>query len=91
MVVWTGKWEDYLKKSSTPRLYILVEDLSTLPCSITLPIPLMEEVFEAVLEYKGLPFQCSNCLALDHMEDKCRSKNGKRSKPSTKLRVQTYS
>jgi hypothetical protein len=44
-VVWTGKREDYLKKSSTPKLCILVEDLSTFPYSITLSIPFTEEVF----------------------------------------------
>jgi hypothetical protein len=76
-VVWIGKWEDNMKKSSTSRLCILVEDLSTLPYSMILPIPLADEVFETVVEYKGIPTQCTQCLALDHMVDKCHKKKGK--------------
>jgi hypothetical protein len=48
-----------------------------LPYSITLPIPLSDEAFEIVVEYEGIPSQCTKCLALDHTVEKCCSNIGK--------------
>lgn len=70
-VVWTGEREEYLKKSSTPRICVLVEDLSTLPSALILPIPLTNEEVEIELEYEDVPSQCSNCLGLGHKHTAC--------------------
>jgi hypothetical protein len=65
-VVWFGKQDDYLSKSSTPRVCVLVEDVRQLPSALILPIPLIGEEVEIILEYEGIPSQCSKCLGLDH-------------------------
>lgn len=70
-VVWTGEREDYLKKSSTPRICVLVEDLRTLPSALILPIPITNEEVEIELEYEDVPSQCSNCLGLGHKHTAC--------------------
>jgi hypothetical protein len=70
-VVWTGEREDYLKKSSTPRICVLVEDLRTLPSALILPIPDTNEEVEIELEYEDVPSQCSNCLGLGHKHTAC--------------------
>ena len=86
-VVWAGKEEDYLKKSSTPRLCILVEDISLLPSSVIFPVPLINEEVEIVLEYEGLPIQCTRCLGVDHLVEFCKNEHKAKSKakgrPST--------
>jgi hypothetical protein len=53
-VVWTGKQEEYLKKSSTPRICMLVEEISSIPSSIILPIPFTDKEVEIMLEYEGI-------------------------------------
>lgn len=73
-VVWAGKEEDYLKKSSTPRLCILVEDISTLPSEVILPIPIVNGEVTITLEYEGLPLQCNRCLGVDHNSHNCKNK-----------------
>ena len=70
-VVWTGERDDYLKKSSTPRICVLVEDLRTLPSALILPIPDTNEEVEVELEYEDVPSQCSNCLGLGHKHTAC--------------------
>jgi hypothetical protein len=70
-VVWTSKQEEYTKKSSNPRICVLVEEISNIPLPIILPISLIDEEVEIVLEYKGIPQQCSKCKEMGHKEDKC--------------------
>jgi len=89
-VVWSGKEEDYLRKSSTPRVCVLIENTKNLPASIILPIPRSSGEIEISLEYEGIPLQCSNCLELGHAEDKClhprNQKNTHKQKTSAKPR-----
>ena len=74
-MVWQGSQEDYLLKLSTPRLCVLVEDISSLPSTVTLPIPLYNgEEAEVVLEYEGLPMQCTICLGVDQTAPDCKNK-----------------
>jgi hypothetical protein len=80
-VVWSGKQDDYLSKSSTPRVCVLVKDVHQLPSALILPIPLIGGEVEIVLEYEGIPVQCSICLGLDHAEGACKSTTRKHSKP----------
>lgn len=70
-VVWTGERDEYLKKSSTPRICVLVEDLRTLPSALVLPIPITNEEVEIALEYEDVPSQCSSCLGLGHKHTAC--------------------
>lgn len=70
-VVWSGKEEDYLMKSSTPRVCVLIENTKNIPSSVILPIPGSTGEVEIFLEYEGIPSQCQNCLELGHAEDKC--------------------
>jgi hypothetical protein len=70
-VVWSGKQDNYLSKSSTPRVCVLIEDVRLLPSALILPIPLIGGEVEIVLEYEGIPSQCSNCLGLDHESGNC--------------------
>jgi hypothetical protein len=77
-VVWSGKQDDYLSKSSTPRVCVLIEDVRLLPSALILPIPLIGGEVEIVLEYEGIPTQCTNCLGLDQETSGCPN-----SKPKT--------
>lgn len=54
-VVWASKQEDYLRKSCTPQICILVADVKNIPSSIILLIPRMAEEIEIFLEYEGIP------------------------------------
>jgi hypothetical protein len=50
---------------------VLIEDVRLLPSALILPIPLVGGEVEIVLEYEGIPSQCSKCLGLDHETEKC--------------------
>jgi len=54
-VVWSGKKEDYLKNSSTPRVCILIENIKNLSASIILLVRRSTREVEILLEYKGIP------------------------------------
>lgn len=81
-VVWYGKREDYLQKSSTPRVCILTTDVRSLPSTLTLPVSLEDETVEITLEYEGIPNQCGNCFGVDHLTGKCRNKKVRFRQPS---------
>jgi len=70
-IVWSGKENDYLKKSSTPWMCVSIENTRNLPSSVILPISKSMEEVEIFLEYKGIPFQCNGCLELGHAEENC--------------------
>jgi hypothetical protein len=80
-VVWTGKQNDYLSKSSTPRVCVLVKDVHQLPSVLILPIPLIGGEVEIVLEYEGIPSQCSRYLGLDHAKGECKNIPKQSNKP----------
>lgn len=69
-VVWSGRQEDYLNKASTPRVCVLVADVSKIPASILLPIPQSSKEVKIILQYEGIAAQCTNCLELGHHEGK---------------------
>lgn len=71
VVVWSGKVEDCLKKSSTPRVCVLIENTRNLPTSIILPIPGSTEEVEIFLKYENIPHQCSGCLEIGHAAESC--------------------
>ena len=76
-VVWTRKEDNYLSKSSIPWVCVLVEDVSQLPLALILPIPLIGGEVEIVLEYEGIPMQCSQCSGVDHKIQDCRNSSQK--------------
>nr|PNR45242.1 hypothetical protein PHYPA_015013 [Physcomitrium patens] len=83
-VVWTRKQEDYLQKSFTPCICILVMDVMKIPSLIILLILRSDEEIEIVVEYEGIPRQCSNCLELKHDSTNCLQKKKKTLKDKQK-------
>nr|PNR32857.1 hypothetical protein PHYPA_024799 [Physcomitrium patens] len=81
--VWLGIQVDYLKKSSTPNLCILLFEIKHIPSTIILPIPFTLEEVELKVEYEGIPCQCSHCLELKHEAAKCLRKTRPREKMKT--------
>ena len=67
--------EAYRAKLFGPRIRILVQDLNTLPLSITLPRLEGDGRVKYLQEYSGLPNQCGRCRSRHHPVRSCPRKD----------------